>query len=113
MHRDIVWEWVDRPGLEHLSLDIADDAITAESLVVVALDGDVVRFGYSVRCDGGWAVREAVLSVGDKDGGRSVRLSRDAAGGWRVDGVERSDLAGCSDIDIKASPFTNPLPIRG
>ncbi len=31
---------------------------------------------------------------------------------WRVDGVERADLAGCIDIDIRATPFTNTLPIR-
>ena len=112
MHRDIVWEWVDRPGLEHLSLNVADDAITAEGLVVVALGGDVVRLNYSVRCDGGWNVREASLSLDDKEGRRSTRLVRDDRGDWLVDGVKRPDLVGCTDIDIKATPFTNTLPIR-
>jgi hypothetical protein len=41
-----------------------------------------------------------------------VRLERDAGGAWRVDGMERGDLAGCIDIDIRATPFTNTLPIR-
>jgi uncharacterized protein len=112
MYRDIVWEWVDRAGLEHLSLNIADDAITAEGLVVVALAGDVVKLNYAIRCDGGWNVREAFVSVDDKDGRRSTRLIRDDLGNFLVDGAKRPDLDGCSDIDIKASPFTNTLPIR-
>jgi uncharacterized protein len=112
MHRDIIWERVDRAGLEHLSLTIADDAITAEGLVVVALAGNVVKLNYAVRCDGGWNVREALVSIDDKDGRRSTRLVRDDLGIFLVDGVKRPDLAGCTDIDIKATPFTNTLPIR-
>ena len=112
MHRDIVWEWIDRAGLEHLSLDIADDAITAESLVVVALGGDVVKLRYCICCDGGWGVREVSLSIDGTGEQHSVRLVRNDIGDWLVDGVTRPDLAGCDDIDIKTSPFTNTLPIR-
>jgi len=112
MHRDIVWEWVDRAGLEHLSLDIAPDGIAADGLVVVALDGRPVRLRYSVRCDAQWVFREASLAV-DLDGTqRNLALTRDANGHWRVDGGERADLDSCTDIDIMTTPFTNTLPIR-
>jgi uncharacterized protein len=112
MHRDIIWEWADRAGLEHLSLDIAPDGITADGAVVVALDGSAVRLGYRVRCDALWRVEEAALSVEQDGAQRSLRLVHDAAGGWRVDGAPRPDLDCCSDIDIMTSPFTNTLPIR-
>jgi hypothetical protein len=112
MHRDIVWEWVDRPGLEHLSLDIAPGGITADGVVLVALDGHSVRLRYRLRCDARWQIAEASLAL-DQDGAqRSLTLARDAAEGWRIDGAPRPDLAGCSDIDIMATPFTNTLPIR-
>src|SRR5260370_2426503 len=112
MHRDIVWEWADRPGLEHLSLDIAPDAVTADGIVVVALDGRPVRLRYSVRCDARWVFREASLAV-DLDGTqRNLALTRDANGHWRVDGGERADLDSCIDIDIMTTPLTNTLPIR-
>jgi hypothetical protein len=112
MHRDIVWEWVDRAGLEHLSLDIAPDGIAADGLVVVSLEGRPVRLRYSVRCDAQWSFREASLAV-DLDGAqRDLALTRDASGRWRVDGGERADLDGCTDIDIMTTPFTNTLPIR-
>ncbi len=112
MHRDIVWEWADRPGLEHLSLDIAPDGIAADGIVLVALEGRMVRLRYSVRCDARWDFREASLTV-DQDGAqRSLALARDDNGRWRVDGGERADLDGCADIDIMTTPFTNTLPIR-
>jgi hypothetical protein len=112
MHRDIVWEWADRPGLEHLSLDIGPDAIRARGLVLVQLDGVLVRLGYDVSLDGGWAFERARLTV-DRDGAsRTLEVERSPAGAWRVDGRERPDLAGCVDIDIMTTPFTNSLPIR-
>jgi hypothetical protein len=112
MHHDIVWEWTDRQGLEHLSLDIAPDGIAAEGIVLVVLDGHPVRLRYSVRCDASWEFREASLAV-DQDGAqRSLALARDGDGRWRVDGGARADLEGCTDIDIMTTPFTNTLPIR-
>ena len=112
MHRDIVWEWADRPGLEHLSLDIAPDGITADGVVLVALEGRPVRLRYSVRCDARWGFREASLAV-DHDGAQSsLALTRNENGQWRVDGTKRTDLDGCTDIDIMTTPFTNTLPIR-
>ena len=36
----------------------------------------------------------------------------DAGGGWRLNGVECPDVAGCLDIDLSFSPATNTLPLR-
>jgi uncharacterized protein len=112
MRRDIVWEWVDRPGLEHPSLDIAAGGIEADGIVLAVLDGSTVRLRYSLRCDARWQVAAASLAL-DRDGVQSkLTLARDPAGRWHVDGAPHPDLDGCSDIDIMASPFTNTLPIR-
>src|SRR5882724_3796668 len=112
MHRDVVWEWADRPGLEHLSLTVGDGAIAADGVVVVELDGATTRLRYALRCDGSWRIRTASLSLEQGDARRAVALACDDAGSWRVDGIVRPDLAGCTEIDIQGTPFTNTLPIR-
>jgi hypothetical protein len=107
MRRDIVWEWQDRPGLEHLSLEIGPAAVRADGLVLVQLGPDLLRVRYSVELDGGWGFGRAQLTAGDK----TLDLVR-TGGDWTVDGQARPDLAGCIDIDIMVTPFTNSLPIR-
>jgi hypothetical protein len=112
MARDIVWEWLDRPGLEHLSIEIGPAAIRAQGLVLVQLGTTPVRVAYAVDLDGSWRFERARLTV-ERDGGSKVlAIERAADGRWTVDGQARPDLAPCIDIDIMATPFTNSLPIR-
>jgi len=71
------------------------------------VDGPVeVRF--TVRLDGSWATRETSVRFGD----RSVELRADGLGGWSVDGADRADLQGCTDVDLEFTPATNTLPVR-
>ena len=40
-------------------------------------------------------------------------LTSDGRGNWRDgDGADQPLLAGCIDVDIAATPFTNTLPVR-
>lgn len=109
MARDIVWEWLDRPGLEHLSLDMGPAAVTAHGLVLVQLGPAPIRVAYELALDGGWTFRRARLTV-DRD--KAIDIAHTEDGAWTVDGRARPDLAGCIDIDIMVTPFTNSLPIR-
>ena len=112
MRRDIAWEWVDRPGLEHLSLSVGDADIAADGVVVVDLDRAPTRLRYAISCDGTWRVRSASLSLECGAERRSLELAREDGGFWVVDGARRRDLDGCTEIDIQGTPFTNTLPIR-
>ena len=107
--RDIVWEWLDRPGIEHLSLEMGPEAITARGLVLVQLGSAPIRVDYEVELDGAWTFQRARLTA-DRD--RGLDIARGPDGAWVVDGRARPDLAGCIDIDIMVTPFTNSLPIR-
>jgi hypothetical protein len=111
--RSIVWEWCDRPGLEHLLLEIEDDGSSrADGLVMVALSGKLLRLRYTIECEAHWRFRTAMI-VAESDGEtRQRRIERGGNGGWTVDGAARPDLAPCSDIDIMGTPFTNTMPIR-
>lgn len=112
MPQDIVWEWLDRPGLEHLSFEAGAAAVQARGLVMVQLGPDPLRIAYEVDLAGDWVFRRARLTV-DRDGAsKPLEIERAMDGRWTVDGWGRPDLAACLDIDIQATPFTNTLPIR-
>jgi hypothetical protein len=94
------------PRIEHLVLRRDGEVIAAEGAVV----GDGFGTFYSIRCDALWRVRHAVVEVA---GHGRIELSADGAGSWQDGaGAPIPPLAGCIDIDLTASCFTNTLPIR-
>jgi uncharacterized protein len=97
-------------GLEHLLLREG----SADGLIL-AFDeqGQPFRLSYQLAWDEQWRLRAARLLVTTEQTTRSLHLETDGAGGWRSgDGREMPELAGCVDIDIWPTPFTNTFPIR-
>ena len=109
MQREIIWEFVPWPGIEHLCLTVRDDGGAADGLVVGVDEEVAFRARYAVHCDAAWRVREVHAALLD---GAELRLRADGAGNWTADGAARPDLASCIDVDIRVTPFTNTLPIR-
>jgi hypothetical protein len=95
-----------------LRLVTSDGGVEANGLVIGLEAGRPFRIGYEIRCDERWRVRE--VRVAAPDSGRPVlELLADGEGHWKRRGGESiSELDGCIDVDISATPFTNTLPIR-
>lgn len=97
-------------GLEHLLLGerVADS-------VVLAFDEvrGPFRLTYRLTWDESWRLREADLGVATGRSTTSLTLRTDGQGQWRDgDGRAIDELAGCVDIDIWPTPFTNSFPVR-
>lgn len=97
-------------GLEHLLLaeGVADS-------VVLAFDEEhgPFRLTYRLAWDEWWRLREAELLVATERVTRSLSLKTNGRGHWRHgDGRVIDELAGCVDVDIWPTPFTNSFPIR-
>jgi uncharacterized protein len=112
MEREVMWAPWEGPGLEHLRLVASDRSVVANGMVVGLQAGRPFRISYEIRCDGRWRVREVQVAAPDSE--RPVlELLADGNGQWKRRGGESiSELEGCIDIDISATPFTNTLPIR-
>ncbi|MEO8397474.1 MAG: putative glycolipid-binding domain-containing protein, partial [Chloroflexota bacterium] len=108
----IIWKALEYPGMEHLFLDDSKSVFYAHSVVIAAENPTPFRLDYIVKCDGTYAVREVNLSLGVLPHG-GVYLTSDGQGNW-FDRTQKPlpELAGCIDVDISATPFTNTLPIR-
>ena len=111
--RSLLWTAVAGPGAEHLVLGQIPGGWLAEGAIVGAAAGAPFSARYTVRCDTRWQVRQVVVHVRRPDGEHALQLRADGAGGWRDGaGAMLPALAGCLDVDISATPFTNTLPIR-
>lgn len=66
---------------------------------------------YKIICDKSWCVRQ--ISINEKLFNHRLTIYGDGNGHWAdQDGKELKDIQGCIDIDFRATPFSNTLPIR-
>jgi uncharacterized protein len=110
--RELRWRRLDEPGAEHLLLRVDHDGVAADGLVVGIAGGEPFRAHYRVRCDAAWRAREVWVAAPGSDR-PALHLRADGEGRWTTgDGRPLPELAGCVDLDLTATPFTNTLPIR-
>lgn len=109
----VAWERVP-PTSGHSVLRVARTATGWRFEAAEVFEDGPVRCAcwYMVEVDTTWRTRHATIDVLTVDGTRQVRLDVDAEATWRVDGLERPDLAGCLDVDVASAPVTNTFPIR-
>jgi hypothetical protein len=112
--RTILWTPWSGPGLEHLRFVQSEDLILADGLIIGVAEAErrPFRARYTIQCDARWRVRELRIDMLDA-ANRRLDLMSDGQGHWAGGaGEPLPGLAGCFDVDISATPFTNTLPIR-
>ena len=87
-------------------------SIKVEGHEVAVDQGKAWSLSFHVDLDRQWRTRRAQLSVLEDTGQRIRHLEADGEGSWLLDGIPAPKLAGCLDIDIAATPFTNTFVIR-
>jgi uncharacterized protein len=112
MLRKIIWSNQAATGLEHFYLRRGSDEITADGLVIGVEEKVAFRIRYKIHCDLRWHVRKVVVESLDENE-QTISFVSDGFGNWTdKSGNPLSELQGCFDVDITATPFTNTLPIR-
>jgi uncharacterized protein len=103
MDRDVTWRRLDGFGWERMTLREDASGVVVRSVALTEEWGAA----WTIRLASDWTFRSMVLRRTD---GAVLRLRKEA--GWLLDGRPAPHLAGCVDIDLRATPFTNTLPIR-
>jgi hypothetical protein len=101
-----------RDGFEVLFIHPAADGYRLEGHSTAVEDGEAWAVRYDIAVDSAWHTRSAHVVGQSASGTREVLVERDGQGGWRVDGQLLPALAGCVDVDLEASAFTNTFPVR-
>ena len=104
------WRRLDEPGLELMTLSSTASGLTVRSTLVHAgEEGFGLRYRWDL--DTSWRTRTLLIERTDAQE-KSLVIERTGDTGWRVDGADRPDLAGCHEVDVSATPFCNSLAIR-
>ena len=107
------WRHLDaRDGFEVVFPRREPDGYRIEGHSTAVEGGEAWGIRYSISLDGSWATRSAHVVGRSARGEREVRLEGDGHGVWRVDGSPAPQLAGCLDVDLEASAFTNAFPVH-
>ena len=109
---DVYWNATWTTGLEHLVVTEDAAGVDADGLVLAHFEGRGLRLHYHVQCSPEWRAKLVEAHI-EGQVTADLRLTADGQGGWRdATGRSLDDLAGCLDVDIMTTPFTNTLPIR-
>lgn len=104
----ILWRRLDLPGHEAARLS----GTTLHGAAVFLHENRPCRLDYEIVCDDAWRTRTGWVSGWIGEGNVHVRLNRDEAGLWTLNGSLVPAVEGCIDVDLNFSPSTNLLPIR-
>jgi uncharacterized protein len=103
--QQIVWQGIDAPSMELLTLHSLDDGYSARSHILGISDGKPYRVTYAIDCDLLGEVKRV-----EWDGGELVS---DQPGIWLdQDGTWRKEFQDCRTVDIRQTPFTNTLAVK-
>lgn len=109
---DVYWAAIGTAGLEHLIFMEGEAGAEADGLVLRYHNGTALRIAYRVECDPQWKTRKVALELTGR-ATTGLQFFGDGNGGWSGEnGAALGELAGCLDVDIMATPFTNTLPVR-
>jgi hypothetical protein len=108
----ILWRRLDRPGHESARLTRREAGWRLIGTAVFAHDGLPCRLDYQVICDAEWQTLSGKVEgwVGERIA--EIEISVNSQRRWWLNGEERPEVMGCTDLDLNFSPATNLLPLR-
>ncbi len=111
--RTAAWEHGDaQRGFEVLFLEETSGGRRFAGQTSAIEDGVPWTVGYSIDVDAQWRTRAARITGRSADGESAVELEADGEGNWWADGEPLAHVAGCIDLDLESSAFTNAFPVR-
>jgi hypothetical protein len=112
MEMAVLWRRLDQAGHESARLFVQRSSWRLTGTAVFAHDRHPCRLDYVVVCDSDWQTVAGKVTgwVGNQT--VDIELAVESGRRWSLNGSPRSEVTGCTDLDLNFSPSTNLLPIR-
>lgn len=105
-----VWESDLLDSRETFTLAAGADGYELAGTTLIMHDDVRVEITFRVDVASHWSTRNATIDIPAL--ARNHRVEVPEPGTWVIDGERRTDLDGCTDIDLGWTPATNTIPIR-
>jgi hypothetical protein len=107
-----LWKGIEYDSLEHCMVQEIATGAEINAVIVGRSSNIIYRVEYRFRTNHDWQVLHAEIKTHLNDAEQHIVLSTDGVGDWMMNGGMAPEFAGCTDIDIALTPFTNTLPIK-
>jgi hypothetical protein len=107
----ILWRRLDVPGHDAATVQMGSSGAVLSGMAVFQERGPAA-LAYVVHLDRDWKTTDARVWGWRGPKAIELRLHRDDAGTWTMNGAACPGVEGCVDLDLSFTPATNLLPLR-
>jgi uncharacterized protein len=107
----ILWRRLDVPGHDAATLQLGAGGAVLSGMAVFQEDGPTA-LAYVVNADREWKTTDARVWGWHRRHAIELRVHRDDAGTWTMNGAAYPAVEGCMDLDLSFTPATNLLTLR-
>jgi uncharacterized protein len=112
VQHSILWSGREYHSLENCLLNFSTKGVEINSTIVGRYHGTIYHVDYKIKTNSLWETLLLEFTARLNFLKQSVRLERDGADNWILNGNPAGEFKDCLDVDIPLTPFTNTLPIR-
>nr|WP_294796502.1 putative glycolipid-binding domain-containing protein [uncultured Mucilaginibacter sp.] len=112
MQTNLLWQGREYFSLESCLVDSALDGCIINSAIVGYYQEKIYRVEYIIKTNTLWQTLFVEITAWHDNEKQNVVLKGDGNGNWTMNGKTMAEFAGCIDVDIPLTPFTNTLPIN-
>lgn len=112
MHTNILWKGVEYNSLENCLIKKVASGMEITSKIVGSYEDKIYEVRYLIKVNALWQTSLFEIQSKHNEIQQHILFESDCKGNWLQDGHIATDYAGCLDLDIPLTPFTNSLPIR-
>jgi hypothetical protein len=113
LKRVVAWKNIPMNGTDYCALwRTAEGWLLKGTVIGVLEDQRPMVASYEIHCDENWLTHRVQVERTIGGDVKTLSLSVESRGVWRISGQELAKVRGCLDVDLAVTPATNTLPIR-
>ncbi|PST83955.1 hypothetical protein C7T94_04215 [Pedobacter yulinensis] len=112
MQKEILWTGQEYHSLERCYIRFRQTGMEVKSTIIGFYQHEIYQANYHLLTGADWIAKKVAIEMHHRGRQDSYNLERMETGEWRSSDGAAPQFAGCIDVDISLTPFTNTLPVK-